>query len=112
MTPTSATKVLLVAIVVLGVVGIVDAVIGEVWDHVALFGIVVALATTLLVRANWRRRAVLLRADHVRWLVTRSQLTGEDVEHLTDRAVATYRHALMPHDRPDPVRPPSSPASS
>jgi hypothetical protein len=94
MTSRFSTRVLLLAIIVASAVGVLDAVIGRVWDHVALFGLVVALAALLLARTNWRRRTVLVRRDHARWLATRAQLTGEDVEHVTDRALATYRRAL------------------
>jgi len=95
-TSTFSTKVLLLGLVALAIVGVVDAVIGGVWDHVALFAMGAVLAAVLLLRTNLRRRTVSLRADHARWLVTRAQLTGEDVGHLTDRAIATYRSALVP----------------
>jgi hypothetical protein len=108
MTATPATKLSVVAIAVVGAVGVLDAVIGEVWDLVVLFGIVVAIALALLVSMNWRRRPVMLRADHARWLIQRSQLTGEAVEHIADRAIATYRDALIPPDDEDGAVVPAS----
>jgi hypothetical protein len=94
MTSTFSSKLLLLGIIAVALIGLLDAAIGEVWDHVALFAFGAVLAGSLLLRTNLRRRAVSVRHDHARWLVTRAQVTGEDVERITDRAIATYRHAL------------------
>lgn len=88
------TRVLLLAVVVVSAVGVLDAVIGDVWDHVVLFALAGVFGLVLLVGTSRRRRPVLVRGDHAQWLSERAQLTGEDVERIADRALATYRHAL------------------
>jgi hypothetical protein len=91
MEPTLFVRVVVLAIVIVSVVGVVDGVLEESWDHTALFVVSLALAAALLGRFVVGRRCVGLRADLARWLAIRSELTGEPVDAIADRAVATYR---------------------
>ncbi len=98
MTPTGITRVLLVAVLVVAAVGALDAGIGREWELVGLFGVVAALASVLLLRTRGRRRVTTLRADLAAALADRSLLTGEPLDQVTDRAVATYLGALVEPD--------------
>jgi hypothetical protein len=51
-----------------------------------------------LLRGLGDRRTVGLRADLAATLVARSRRTGEPLDQLTDRAVATYLDALADPD--------------
>ncbi len=59
---------------------------------------VVGLTALHALAIERRRPIVTLRGDLFRWLRRRSSLTGEPLPALTDRAVATYRHALADGD--------------
>lgn len=113
MTPTLVTRAIVVALALAASVGLVDAALDRTWDHLALFGITALLAVALLARLSLGRQDIRLRGDHVRWLLHRSELSGEPVAHVADRAVATYRASLAeplaadtgprpPADRPPP----------
>lgn len=94
MAPETTTKVLLLAVLVAGAIGVLDAAIGRSWDLVVLFTVVVVVTGVLLARTSTRRPALPLRGDLVRWLRQRSQITGEPVERIADRAIASYRASL------------------
>lgn len=83
-----------VVLVAIGSVGLIDALIGEVWDLAVLFGLVAFTGLVGLVVAFGRRRPVTLRADLASVLVRRSRHTGESLEQVLDRSVATYLEAL------------------
>jgi hypothetical protein len=109
-TPTLGTRMLVAALAIVGLVGLVDAAIDRTWDHVALFAIASVLAIGLLLRLSVGRQHVRMRGDHVRWLLHRGELSGEPVEHVADRAIATYRAALADEPHPD-AGPPTTPSA-
>ena len=98
MTTASAPRILLAAVAVVAAVGAFDAAIGRTWDLVALFGVLVVLGLAGLGWSLGQRRPVTLRVDHAAALRSRSQATGEPLDQLLDRSVATYLAALA-----DPV---------
>jgi hypothetical protein len=100
MAATGRTRTLLLTAAALCVVGAVDSALDRAWDQVALF-----IATMLLIAAaaafrHPDRRALTLRADLATWLKSRSELTGEPMEVLADRAVAAHRAGLMGREDP------------
>lgn len=76
------------ALVVIGAVGLLDAVIGDVWDLAVLFGAVTAIGVVGLVTRAGRRRPVTLRADLATRLDTRARRSGVPFDQLLDRSVA------------------------
>lgn len=98
MTASAITRTLHLAVLVVALVGLLDAVIGPQWDLAVLFALTAVLSLVLLVRGLGDRRPTDLRADLAAALVARSQRTGEPVDQLTDRAVATYLQALAEPD--------------
>lgn len=98
MTASTTSRTLLLAIVVVSAVGVLDAAIAPAWDLVVLFVVIGALASILALRGLGERRPTALRADLAAALVARSQRTGEPLDQLTDRAVATYLQALADPD--------------
>lgn len=83
-----------VVLVVVGAVGLLDAVIGDAWDLAVLFGAVVLIGAVGVVVASGRRRSVTLRADLASFLAERARRTGEPFDAVLDRSVATYIEAL------------------
>lgn len=102
MTSSTMTRVMLLALLVVALVGVLDAAIGPQWDLAVLFGLVAVLTSILLLRGLGDRRTVDLRADLAAELLGRSRRTGEPLDQLTDRAVATYLHALADPDEAAP----------
>lgn len=94
MTPTTMHKVALATLLVITLVGAGDAVVGEVWDHVAVFVLAAALQLLLFLELQGHRPAVPLRADLVAWLRHRASETGEPMELVADRCIATARADL------------------
>jgi hypothetical protein len=99
MTPAGSTRVLLAAVLAVAAVGALDAGIGREWELAVLFGAVAVLGLVLLARTRGRRRATTLRADRAAALADRALRTGEPLDQLTDRAVATYLDALAEPDQ-------------
>lgn len=100
MAATGRMRPLLIVAIVLCAIGAIDAALDGAWDQVVLFA-----ATTLAVAAavavhNPGRQALTLRRDLADWLRSRSELTGEPVETLADRAVAAHRAGLTGHQDP------------
>jgi membrane protein implicated in regulation of membrane protease activity len=89
--PSLPAQVLSVATLVVALIGVLDALATRAWDLAAVLGLVVVLQLAVLSRARGRRRAVPVRDDLVRWLRSRSALSGEPVEVVADRAIASYR---------------------
>jgi hypothetical protein len=87
-----------VAVAVVAAVGLLDAVIGEVWDLAVLFGVVLALAGWSLARLSSGRRPMTLRRDLAARLIHRSRVTGEPIEQMADRAVAIHLDAMSADD--------------
>jgi hypothetical protein len=99
-----ASRVVLVVILLTAGVGIVDGALEPSWDLVALFAVVALLAAGLLVaRPRQHHRETTLRDDLALELERRASRSGEPVEQVTDRAVATYLDALS--DPPAAPRP-------
>jgi hypothetical protein len=94
MVRTLLVKITAVGLVLALAVGLVDAGLDRSWDQFALFAISGGLAVILAIPLFGRRPVLSLRHDLVTWLTHRSQLTGEPVERIADRAVATYRTQL------------------
>jgi hypothetical protein len=107
-TPTLVTRMIVAALAIATLVGLIDAALDGTWDHAALFGIAALLAVALLARLSLGRQDVRLRGDHVRWLLHRSELSGEPVEHVADRAIATYRSSLAEPPSPDAAAVPAA----
>jgi hypothetical protein len=82
------------AVVLVGLVGTVDALFEESHDHALLFGALTVCGLVGLVSAGSLRRAVPLRADLARWLRERGELSGESPAAIAGRAVAAYRDGL------------------
>jgi hypothetical protein len=94
MTPSTMHKVALATLLVITLVGAGDAAVGGVWDHVAVFVLAAGLQLLLLLELQGRRPAVPLRADLVAWLRHRASETGEPMELVADRCIATARADL------------------
>ena len=78
----------------IGLVGLVDALIGNVYDLAVLFAGVTALSGIGILADRGRRRTLTLRADLAAPLLDQARRTGEPQDQLIDRAVATYLDAL------------------
>ena len=94
MAPTILHPTSLALLVAVTAVGAVDAAIGRVWDHFAVFVLATGVALLLLLTVLGRRPSVPLRADLVAWLRDRAAATGEPLEALADRCVASARADL------------------
>ena len=105
MTPTLPTAVALGAALVVCAVGAVDAARTQRWDTVAVFVLLALVLLGLLSRVRGRRPCVPVRGDLVRWLRERSAVTGEPVEVLADRALATFRDQYGDAPGPSAGRP-------
>lgn len=78
----------------LGVVGAIDSMVGDHWDLLVLFALVLLVGTVVLALSFGPRRQVTLRADLFATLQARALRTGEPLDQLLDRSVATYLDAL------------------
>lgn len=85
---------LTVATLIVSMVGVVDAAIGQVWDLFVLFLVVAALQLAVIASSLGNRVDVSLRPDLARFVVQRSQRTGEPVDDVVDRSVAWFQHGL------------------
>jgi len=91
MNPNNAVTLLLLAVAVVLGVGLVDAALGAEWDLFVVTAIALGLQLVLIVRSRGRRQSVPLRRDLVQWLRERSELSGEPISVIADRAVSHYR---------------------
>lgn len=100
--PSLGTQVVLAVALVLSVVATVDASVGRHWDLVVVTGAVDVVLALILASSRWGRPGVPIRSDLVRWLRRRAVETGEPLEAIVDRAVATYRRDVAdgPADGP------------
>ena len=94
MKPTVLTWALVAAVIVVAGVGAVDTARSSQGDLFACFVALGLIGVVLAVRLVVGRPTITLRADLVRWLAARSQLSGEPLARVADRAVATYRASL------------------
>ena len=91
MSPTETTRLLVVAMVIVTVIGAVDAAIGGEWDLFVLFAVSLALSLALVARLETRRPAIPIRRDLVVWLRDRAAVSGEPLTTVADRALSAYR---------------------
>jgi len=94
MRPTMFTRSTITVLIVLAVVGAVDAAAGGEWDLTVIFGALVAGLAFLLARTALSRPLVPIRGDLVRWLASRADVLGERPGDVADRAVSAYRDGL------------------
>lgn len=112
MRPTMFTRSLIGVLILVCLVGAVDASGDDQWDLTVIFGVVIAGLGLLLFRTVAGRPLVPIRADLVRWLATRAAIHGESPGYVADRAVAAYRDGLVgsqdTRGLPDPPGPSGS----
>ena len=84
-------------LLVIIVVGALDAAAGGVWDHFVVFVLAALVQALLLLTLEGRRPAVPLRSDLVGWLRERAATTGEPMELIADRCIADARADLEHH---------------
>ncbi len=94
MAATGLMRPLLTVAMALCVIGAIDSALDGAWDQVVLFAATLLLIAAAVVARHPKRRALTLREDLSDWLRSRSELTGEPVEVLADRAVAAHRAGL------------------
>ena len=90
MTATATTKLLVTASLLTLTIGSIDAGISGDWDLFVIFLIAIGLSLTLLIRLESRRPAIAIRRDLVAWLEDRASVSGESLQSVTDRAIATF----------------------
>jgi hypothetical protein len=83
------------SLVVIAVVGCVDAARGDDGDLAVLFGVLAVGIAALTLGAD-RRGAILLRRDLATWVDRTSAVTGETPDELTSRAVSRLRAGFTP----------------
>jgi len=91
MSPTETPRLLVVGMVIVTVIGAIDAAIGGEWDLFVLFTLGLALSLALVARLESRRPAIPIRRDLVVWLRDRAEVSGEPLAAVADRALAAYR---------------------
>ena len=91
MTPTARHKGAMVTLLVIIAVGALDAAAGRVWDHLVVFVLAGFVQGLLLLGLQGHRPAVPIRSDLVAWLRQRAALTGESMEQIADRCIASVR---------------------
>jgi hypothetical protein len=77
-------------LVVIAVVGLIDAIIDDRPGAAVLFGIL-AVGVVGLARVRTTETTVSMRRDLASWLERVSPVTGESVDELSDRAVSRLR---------------------
>jgi len=100
MSSWSNRVILTVGLVVIGV-GLLDSVISQEWDLLAVFILIGLIHLTLWMRESAPRRPYTLRPDLARWIDRRSALVGEPPSIVLDRSVAHYKHGLYVASEPD-----------
>lgn len=91
MIPSHSNITLVVVTAIVAAVGLVDAIVSDEADFIAVFGVMVLLLAALLLRTQTSRVRITLRSDLVAWIRRRSAASGEPMEAIVDRAVAAYR---------------------
>ena len=100
MTELSSRLMLLLALVFVAV-GALDATVGRQWDLLVILSVVAALLAAMWVRQRIHRVSVTLRPDLAHWIEHRAESAGEPFDDVLDRAVATFRHGIVPDERAD-----------
>jgi hypothetical protein len=97
MNPNGTVRLLLTANLVVLTIGAIDAGVDGDWDLFVVFAIALGIGIALLLRVESRRPAIPVRRDLVAWLRDRASISGESLESVTDRAIATYaeRYGLV-----------------
>jgi hypothetical protein len=93
-TPTNVHRGAMVLLLVIIAVGALDAASGRVWDHFVVFVLAGIVQGLLLLTLAGGRPAVPLRSDLVSWLRQRAARTGEPMELIADRCIASARADL------------------
>jgi hypothetical protein len=93
---TARTLVLAAASV--ATVGTIAACIEGNLDLAVVFVVLVALHVGLLYALSGPRRLLTVRLDLARWVEHRAATTGESVDHVLDRCVASYRAGMTADD--------------
>lgn len=91
MAPSGVTRLLVVSLAVVSGIGTVDAAISQEWDLLVVVALILGLSLALVARLEADRAAIPVRRDLVIWLRERSELSGETIGALTDRALGAYR---------------------
>lgn len=78
------------------VIGLVDALLGGVWDLLAVLALALVPVGWLLVRLRSPRPDTTLRIDLHRWVAEHAARTGQRPEVVVDRSVAAYRRSVDP----------------
>jgi hypothetical protein len=94
MRPTVFTRSTFTVLIVIAIIGAIDAAGSDEWDLVVIFGAVLIGLVFLLARTTVSRPLVPIRGDLVRWLARRADVNGERIADVADRAVAAYRDGL------------------
>jgi hypothetical protein len=95
MIPSITIRALVVTTLLVACIGVLDALVGEDLDLVAVFASIAAVQLLLLFRLGGRRRDTTLRADLARWVRDQASTHGESSDAVLDRAVAAYRAELL-----------------
>lgn len=103
-TTITFTRMVHVGIVLVAVVGLLDALGREQADLAIVFGVLIVLGLVLVLRAAVGRRDVPIRGDLVRWLKERADLEGEEVGTVADRALGAVRAGFLGEDADDDRR--------
>jgi hypothetical protein len=91
MNQNNLARLLALAIAIVLAVGIADSALGRQWDLFAVMLLALGLHLWAVGMSKLGRPLVGLRRDLTEWLRQRSQVTGEPIPALTDRAVAQYK---------------------
>jgi hypothetical protein len=98
MNQSNMGKLLAAALGIVLAAGALDALIGRDWDLLAVLVLALGLHLWAVARSQLGRPTVGLRGDLVSWLRQRSQVTGEAIPVVADRAVAHYRSRYGNYD--------------
>lgn len=87
---------LLLATTIAGV-GMVDAGLGADWDLFVVFSMVTGVVASILVQKS-ERASMSVRADLARWVRQKADVSGEPIDDVLDRVIASAQHGLFPDD--------------
>lgn len=95
------TRMVHFGIVLVALIGLLDAIDRKQKDLALVFGVLIALGLVLVLQAAVGRRDVPIRSDLVRWLKERADLEGEELGTIADRALAAARAGFLGEDADD-----------
>ncbi len=98
MTRITFTRMVHFGIVLVALVGLLDAIDRKQKDLALVFGVLILLGAVLVLHSAVGRRDVPIRGDLVRWLRERADLEGEDIGSIADRALAAARTGFLGDD--------------